>query len=128
MHHDAPAVSVRGDLHHLGVGEARHVIHDGGSQANAHAGDVGVARVHGDDGPLRDKGAHHRDDPLRLLLRGDGGMPGPRRLAAHVNDVRALVEHLKAARDGGLGVEVFPAVREGVRRDVKDAHDARARE
>ena len=38
----------------------------------------------------------------------------------------ALLDHLARARDGAIGVEVEPAVSEGVGRDVEDPHHERA--
>ena len=53
---------------------------------------------------------------------------GPRRLAADVDDRRALVQHPPRARDRVVRVEVDAGVRERVRRDVDDAHHGRPRE
>ena len=128
VHDDAAALGLGGDLDHLRVGEAGHVVDDRGAKARADPGDVGVARIDRDDGPLGHERADHGDDAAGLLLAGDGAVTGARGLAAHVDDVGALVKHLQAVRDGGLRIEVLAAVRERVRRHVEDAHDARARE
>ena len=53
----------------------------------------------------------------------DGLGSGPRRLAADVEDRRALELQLEPVRDRGVRVEVTAAVRERVRRDVDHAHD-----
>ena len=50
--------------------------------------------------------------------------PGSRRLTADVDDCRAFVDQLKAVCDREIGFEPLTAVRERVRRDVHDPHDA----
>ena len=47
-------------------------------------------------------------------------------LAADVEDVGAVLEHLPAGVHGPCGIEAAAAVGERVRRDVDDAHDERA--
>ena len=54
---------------------------------------------------------------------GTGSAPGPGRLAAHVEDRRALRLELEAVRDRRLGGQVAAAVGERVGRDVDHAHD-----
>ena len=56
---------------------------------------------------------------------GTGSDPGPRALAADVEDVGALVRQPQRVRDGGLRHPEAAAVGEAVGRDVDDAHDAR---
>ena len=65
---------------------------------------------------------HH---PRQLDVAGYGLGPGPRRLPAHVDHVGALGHHLEPAGHRGVEGVVEPAVGEGVRRDVEDAHDER---
>ena len=55
--------------------------------------------------------------------RGTGSAPGPGRLAADVDDVGALGDHLEPAGDGRVACRRRPAVGEGVGRDVEDPHD-----
>ena len=128
VHDDAAAGGVRRDVDHLGVGEAGDVVDDGRAQAHADARHLCVAGVDGDDGAGLHESADHGHHALGLNLWRDGRMPGTRGLAAHVDDVGALVEHLEAPSDGRLGVEVLPAVREGVGGHIENAHDSWARE
>ena len=128
VHDDAAAVGVGSDLNHRGAGESLDVVDDGGAETGADLGDVRVARVHGDDRPGGDERADDGHDAACLLVRGDGLASRTRGLATDVDDVGALVEHLAAACDGRLRVEVLAAVREGVRRHVENPHDAGARE
>ena len=128
MHDDAAAIAFLGDAHHLGVGEAGHVVDDGGTQLDRQARDLRVARVDRDDGTRVDQRANHGNHALALLVRRNCGEPGARRLTADVDDVRALVEHAKAPLDRSGGRGVGSAVREGIGRDIEHAHNARARE
>ena len=57
---------------------------------------------------------------------GTGSAPGPRRLAADVEDVRALVDHPQPVVDRRAGIEAHAAVGKRIRRDVEDPHDERA--
>ena len=109
-----------------------------------------MARVDGDDGAGIREGAHDGHHALGLLFGRDGRMPGagglpshvydvrtrgngfvdelPGGLPSHVYDVRTGIQHVQAVADCLLGVVELPAVREGVWRDVEDAHDARPHE
>jgi hypothetical protein len=68
---------------------------------------------------------HDRKHPPQLLLLGDrlGARTG--RLAAHVEDRRALGRQPPPVLDGRVRVEEQAAVRERVGRHVDDAHDHR---
>ena len=44
----------------------------------------------------------------------DRGETGTGRLAADVDDIGAIVEHLEAVRDCGVGIEVLATVAEGI--------------
>ncbi len=54
----------------------------------------------------------HRHDAIDFLLRADRCRARARRLAADVDDGRALLDHAQSGRDRGLPVEVPAAVRE----------------
>ena len=73
------------------------------------------------------QGFDDRDDPPQLLGLGDRERAGAGALPADVEDVRALGGEREAAVDRLSGVEVAPAVGEGVGRDVEDAHEPGAR-
>ena len=126
VHHDDAAGARRDKLDHLGVGEARHVVNDRGAAAHGSLGDRHVARVDRDDSALFGQRAHHGQHAASLLVGIDRGKSGARRLAAHVDDVGAGIEHRQAVLDGGIRVEVLPAVAKRIGCHVEDAHDARA--
>ena len=52
-----------------------------------------------------------------------GIAPGPRRLAADVEDIRAFGDQRPRVRDCGAHAGVAAAVGKGIGRDVDDAHD-----
>ena len=85
-----------------------------------------LARVDGEARPhARRQRLDHRHDPPQLLLEVDRLGTGPRQLRADVEDVGALRLEPQRVRDGGIRRQIAPAVREAVRRDVDDAHQAR---
>ena len=126
VHHDDTAGARRDKFDHLGVGEARHVVDDRGTAAHGRLGNRHVARVDRDDSALFGQRAHHGQHAASLLVGIDRGKSGARRLAAHVDDVGAGIEHRQAVLDGGIRVEVLPAIAKRIGRHVEDAHDARA--
>ena len=125
MHHDDAAGARLNKLDHLGVGEARHVVDDRGAATHGRLGNRHVARVDRDDGALFGQRAHHGQHAASLLVGVDRGKARARGLAAYVDDVGAGVEHRQAILDGGIRVEVLPAVAKRIGRHVEDAHDAR---
>ena len=85
----------------------------------------GVHGVDADDGSRLGERPHDRQHPL--LLHRDRHALGARtgRLAADVEQVRALGTESEPVRDRGLGVEVATAVTERVGGHVDDPHDER---
>ena len=126
MHDDHAAGARLYKVDHLGVGESGDVVHDGGAAAHGRLGDLNMARVDGDDGALLGERAHHGQHATGLLIGVDRRKAGTRGLAAHVDDVGTLVEHLEAVLDRRIGIEMLAAVAERIGRDVEDTHDARA--
>ena len=126
MHNHHTAVVGCHKVEHLGIGEARHVVDDRGAHAHGGLGHLDMARIDRDNGTTLSKRADHRQHATCLFVGRDGREAGTRGLAAHVDDVGAVVEHLEAVRDGGLGIHVLAAVAKGIGRNVEDAHDARA--
>ena len=84
--------------------------------------------AHRDNRTLGNQRANHGHHALGLLVGGKRLLAGNHWRSAHVDDIRALVEHLEATLGGGLGVDATLAVREGLWGHVENAHDARARE
>ena len=126
MHNYHTAVVGCHKVEHLGIGEARHVVDDRGTHAHGGLGNLDMTRIDRDNGAALSKRTNHRQHAARLLVGRDGREAGARGLAAHVDDVGAVVEHLEAVRGGGLGIHVLAAVAKGIGRNVEDAHDARA--
>ena len=125
MHHDDAAGARLNELDHLGIGEAGHVVDDRGAAAHGRLGNRHMTRVDRDDGALLGQRAHHGQHAASLLVGVDRGKAGARGLAAHVDDVGAGVEHRQAVLDGGIRIEVLPAIAKRIGRHVEDAHDAR---
>ena len=64
-----------------------------------------------------------REDPALLFVRVDRRGERPGRLAADVDDGRTGGDQNEPVGDGGLVIEVAPAVGERIGSDVDDAHD-----
>ncbi len=115
------------DLGHRRVGEAAgDVVDDPGAGLDGALGDDGARRVDADDRALGRERGDHGEHARELGLDRHAARAGARRLAAHVEDVRALAQELTPVRDRGVRLVPLAAVRERVGRDVDDAHDERA--
>ena len=125
VHDHHAAIAFGGNLHHGRIAEARHVVDDGGAGFHARLRHSGMTGVHAHADALLGKGAHHGKHAGRLLLDAHLGRPRARGLAAHVDHMRALIEHLLRPGQRRLGRVVRAAVAEAVGRDVEDAHDHR---
>ena len=64
----------------------------------------------------------HRHHSAELFLDRHGLRARPRRLAADVDDRRALLEQAARARNGIVGSQMHPSVSEAVGSDVDDPH------
>ena len=128
MHQDQGGAGVCDDRGEIGVVlQATDVVDDRCARGHGLPGDRGFVRV--------DRHRHatvtrqccdHRQHASQFLAGVDGLGAGPRRLAANVQNVGAVGNHLQAIVDCSRGVESPSAVGEGVRRDVDDPHDERA--
>ena len=126
VHGHNTATILSGDPHHLGVLEARNVVEDVRACVKRGSRDTWVARVHRDEHAACRKGLDHRDDARDLLVLPHRRKTGAGGLAAHVDEVGTVVEHLVGPGERlGKGV-VRTAVAEGVGRHVEHAHDAGA--
>jgi 2-haloacid dehalogenase len=107
--------------------QRRDIVDDVGSGRDGGTHDFGLAGV---DGDQRVHGIAKRLDhghhPRNLLLHGHGFRTRACRLAADIDDIRAVGCQLHAVPDGGLRVGQQAPVGEAVGRDVDDTHDARA--
>ena len=134
-------------LHRAGLAEHVHEadVAAGGGDEGRHPrvvtqrGDVVDVRRAGLERRGRHRGLHRVDRDLRgavggergddghhageLLLDRDRAGAGARRLAADVEDGRALGDELAPVRDRRVAVEPLAAVGERVGRHVEDAHD-----
>ena len=129
VHQHDPDAAVGDDVEQLGVDAPRgDVVDDGRTGIHGCHRDCGLRRVdaHGHIG-LRRQARDDGDDPAELLGRVDGLGPGPRRLAAHVEEVGAGVDQRETVLDRSTDVEEPATVGERVRSDVHDPHDQRPR-
>ena len=130
VHEDGAAVELGAGGGHGGVPEvAADVVDDLGSGFDGAAGGGGMKGVDGEDGFgfLFEDGLDDGEDAGLFFFGGERGGVGAGGFAADVEDVGAFVEHGDGLGEGAFGgvlggVEVA-AVREGVGRDVEDAHD-----
>jgi hypothetical protein len=130
VHQDGAAVELRAGRGHLGVPEmAADVVDDLCSGLDSAAGGACVKGVDGEDGVglVFEDGFDGGEDAGLFLVGGERRGVGTGGLAADVEDVCALVEHLCCLCKGAFGrvggrVEEA-AVGEGVGCDVEDAHD-----
>ena len=103
VHDDQRAAAARRDVREPGVPQAADVIEDRGAGLDRRSRDGGLPGVDGHEHAFGDEPLDERDDALDLdLLRGDPGV-GDARLAADVDQVRALGDEVQ--RVPGLGLE-----------------------
>ena len=126
VHSHNTATILSGNPHHLGVFEARDVVEDVRTCVKRGSRDTRMARVHRDEHAAPHKGLDHRNDTSNLLVLPHRGKTGTRGLAAYVDEVGAVVEHLVGpGKRLGKGV-VSASVAERVGRHIEHAHDAGA--
>ena len=128
VHQDEGGLPLADHVEHLRIDSARDVVHDRGSGVQCRGRHVGLPGVDrdGDGRMLLDEPLDHRPNAAQLLLRRDGLGARAGRLAADVQDVRTVVDHLGRMRHRGGPIEEPSAVGERVRGDVQDPHDERA--
>ena len=107
-----------------GSAQRANVVHEVRAGTQGGRNHFGFAGVDGKHGLCTSReGLDHRHDAIDFLLHADCRRTRSRRLAADVDDGGALLDHAQSGRDRGLPFEVLAAVREGVWRDVENAHD-----
>jgi hypothetical protein len=104
------------------------IVDDRGARSERRFGHLGLVAVD------RDRRVDPRFQPgddrqhARHLGRGiDGAMAGTGRFAADIDDGCSFACEARAMGDRRFGVLKQPAIREGIGRDVDDAHDERRR-
>ena len=116
------------DLSELGVGsERRHVIHHLRAElerAATHLGLSGVDR----DGHLTLKRLEDGNNASKLLVHGYAIRSRPSRLTTDVDDRRPLLHHPPSRSSSHTRIEMHPAIRKGVGRDVDHSHHRRPNE
>ena len=130
VHQDGGTVELGAGSGHLGIPEvAADIVDDLGSGFDGCACGGGVECVDGEDGAglCFQDGRDDGEDAGLFFVGGEWCGVGPRGFATDVEDVCAFVDHLCGLGEGTFGgvigrVEEAP-VREGVGRDVEDAHD-----
>ena len=124
VHEDHPGAGLPDHGEHLRVPGPRDVVHDQRTGIEGGPGHGRLPRVDRDgNGDLRGERLDHGGDAVPLLLGRDRIRSRTGRLAADVDEVGALVDHLDPTDHGSAVIEVQPPVGEGVGRDVQDAHD-----
>ena len=123
VHDHTPATAATHRFHHGGIAEAIHVVDDGSASMQSASRHLGMTRVH----RHADAGLHEgRDDipnAIPLLFRRDGRGTRARRLAAYIHDGGPGAHHVKPVLHGRFGIEVRPAVGEGIGGHVQNTHD-----
>src|SRR6185295_2534950 len=122
VHHHHCRLRVRDRIDRTLTAQSVHIVHHGAAGSDRRAHDVGLHRVHRDRDTFLRERFHHRNHPAHFFLDGDGLRARPRRLAAHVDQVGALVAKREAVRDRLRSIEEPPAIGERIRRNVHDAH------
>jgi len=131
VHEDAGRSFLRDYPRHFRVEQGRSdVVHDVRTRIERFVGHGSVEGVNadGEHGPPVAYGIDDGNDPSGFLRCSDRRCTGPRALAAHVEDVHALVHH---ALGNGQRLGKGPRPASDVERvggGVDDAHDARNRE
>ena len=129
MHQDRRCAGARHHARHGRItGKRCDVVDD---RRTARQSGFGHARLVGID---RDRDRHstlqpfqHRQHPAQFLGFVNGRCPRPRRLAADIEDVGALLHHAERIRHRAGRIEALAAIGKRVGRDVDDRHDERAR-
>ena len=67
--------------------------------------------------------ADHGKDSFQFLGKGDSPCAGPSRFPAHIEDISSLQGHRAGVSEGGVGLQIFPAVAERIPGHVEDSHD-----
>ena len=102
-----------------------YVVDEAGAGGHRGAHDLGLARVDRDrQRRLPRQRFDDRHDAGYLLGRGDLVRARPRRLAADVEQVGALVRQALPVSDRRRRIDEAPAIGKRIRRDVDDARDA----
>ncbi len=128
VHQHERSAGARDDRREVGVVlQATDVVDDRCARGHGVACDRGLVGVdrHRHATVTRQR-CDDRQHASQFLAGVDGLGAGPRRLAANIQNVGAVGNHLQAIVDCSRGVESPSAVGEGVRRDVDDPHDERA--
>ena len=126
VHDDEGSPARRDEVRHLRVGQApAHVVDDRGPGLEGGRGDARPHGVDGDGDALDGQRAHDGHDTAQLLVLAGALGAGAGGLSPDVDDARSGGDEGPAVGDRGVGLDPPPAVAEGVRRDVDDAHDDR---
>src|SRR5699024_3568939 len=118
---DVPAVAPGHCGGHPGVGHAPgDVVDDAHPGVQGGLGHGGAHGVHTHRHAGVDHRPGHGHHPLQFLGLADALCPGTGGLAAHIDDVGALVQQRAAVGDGDVGLEPLTAVAEGIGGHVHD--------
>ena len=125
MHHHEPRLARRDDACHGGIAlQSPLIVDDRRAGLQRQPRDGGLGRVDGDrDVDGLDQGGERRGEAGDFLGLRDRRMAGPGRFRAHVDNGGACLDMGTGLGNGCFGLDEVPAVGEGIRGDVDDAHD-----
>jgi hypothetical protein len=127
VHQADAAARMRGDeIERARLAQRLDVVDDVDAELERGAHHLGLVAVDRDRHAERHRGTQHRQHARQLILERHRLGAGPARLAADVENVGAVPQQALAVRDGTARTGVPAAVRKRIRRDVDDAHHARA--
>src|SRR4029077_18404955 len=108
-----------------GIGsKAADVIDDSYSVSQAHFCNYHLLRIkRNGNAQFALKSFEHRQNPADLLVCADRISPGPRRLSAYVDNIRACLFQFERSLNRQLRIGKSAAGIEAVRRHIQDSHN-----
>ena len=122
VHDDEARIARTRGLNHRWVAKTRHIVDDGGARLHTGARDLGVARVDAHADARLGELADNLDRAREFFCDRHLGGAGTRGLAAHVDDLRTLLNHALRVRNRSVVRVVLSPVGERIGRDIQDAH------
>ena len=125
VHQNDARLAARQHTHGAGISsESADIVDDRRSRLSCGPHDHGAPGIDRDSDAAARKLLDDRNDPPQLLLDRDRLRAGPRRLATHVNDIRARCMQRQSSRNRRGRRISITAIREAIGGDVDNRHDA----
>ena len=125
VHHDEGGAGVGAAAGDGRVAQSADVVDERGAGIEDGGGDRRLPRVDRNGDAGGDEAAHERHDARRFVGRVAGRRGGDARLAADIDDRRAVGDEGEGPVDLGVEARQITAVGEGVGAGVDDAHEER---